>query len=679
MAKPASLMAMFAAGKGPPGVASLRRVFQASTPGFNVLQSFFSTWLNLDITTLAVALTVFGAISTGTRQLKGIAYELYQWVVRFFTASVSIPGSDRLNREVLNWIGAKVLTRQQTRILTASSEPVQNDAWDFRRAAIKRIDYHHEKRLPIQYLPTFGITWFIYERNLFLVRRIADSRIITRSESADQYVIPPAGHEPLVVMCLGRSVKPIKRFLEMCRNFSDKQRESFITVRASRNQYHRECWDTTILRPIRPLETVHMDKLVKDELVSDIDNYLKPATRRFYTSRGIPYRRGYLLHGPPGTGKTSLSLALAGRFGLDLYILHVPTLREDGELERLFTSLPPQCIVLLEDIDAVGMKRKREPDDDDIDDQDAKEAKNLMAQLRTGRVTLSGLLNVLDGVTSQEGRIVLMTSNIADKLDEALVRPGRIDKMIFMGNIHGDAAEEMFLRMYAPDTNDESNAAETCANLSSHELQKLATEFRAHILDDVFTPAQLQGYLLNHRNHPQIAAAMIQKWTESEKARMDDAKGQEEEMERLRAKRRKERKRKQKQFINLTTPNDNGPVADMAPNLISSPKIPSGHGKPPSLEPISQQETPTLNDNDGPSQNTAVHETSTNGYNPSTDARLPDSASAGKLAVCDGPSENKAVSTGLKSWTDMSTHEDGCLEGAQHTLLSELASAPSST
>jgi len=115
-----------------------------------------------------------------------------------------------------------------------------------------------------------------------------------------EYVAAPEGDEPLVVLCFSRSVNPIKNFLNTCRQFAEQQREAFITVRASKSSFHHNLWDTTILRPIRPLATVHFDEATKNELVSDIKNYLDPVTRRFYIARGIPYRRGYLLHGTPG-------------------------------------------------------------------------------------------------------------------------------------------------------------------------------------------------------------------------------------------------------------------------------------------------------------------------------------------------------------------------------------------
>ena len=521
------------------GSSSIEDVLETSS-GIGWFQDFFRTWLKLDITTLAAILAIFGMISGAVRDLQGMAVKLYWWITKFFTASVSIASNDRLNKEVLNWLGAQVLTRQATRILTASSEEVEKDAWHYRRETRERNDFNMEKRVPIQYLPTFGTTWFFHEGNIFIVRRISTSFTSTSLMGSvpDEYAAAPEGDEPLVVMCLGRSVKPIKNFLETCRVFADQQSESYVTVRTCKSQYDRGSWDTTILRPLRPLETVHFDEQTKADLVTDIARYLDPATRRFYTMRGIPYRRGYLLHGPAGTGKTSLSLALAGHFGLDLHLLHIPSVREDHELEALFAVLPPRCFILLEDIDAVGIKRRVETKDDS-DDEDEDDDKSQMGY--RSRCTLSGLLNVLDGVASQEGRIVLMTSNFAEKLDKALVRPGRIDKIIYLGYISQRSAELMFLRMFSPES-ERALSSDSAFDLPPGDLEKLALEFSGQIPDNTFTPAQLQGYLLHHRGTPVAAAKDIAAWAKEEIEQMEVAK--EKAKEQAAAKKRRKAKYK---------------------------------------------------------------------------------------------------------------------------------------
>lgn len=523
--------------------------FLDAAPGLGFIQTLLRTWLKLDLATLAAVLTITGTISSTFRTIADIALKVYWWITRFFTASISIPANDRLNREILNWVGSKVLESQSTRILTAGTEAIKTDAWHYRRPAVERNDYHHEKRMPIKYLPTFGITWFVYEGRVFLVKRVPTSNSIMSSSFyvPDEYAAAPTGSEPLIVMCLGRSVTPIKRFLEQCRDFAEKQREAFVTVRTSKSEYPQDArWDMTILRPIRPMDTVHFDEATKSELVADITNYLDKKTRAFYTARGIPYRRGYLLHGPPGTGKTSLSLALASIFGLELYLLHMPSIEDDGHLERLFTALPPRCIVLLEDIDAVGIRRRSggEGDDDD-ESEDEKEEQQRHHRTRH-QLTLSGLLNVLDGVASVEGRIVLMTSNFAEKLDRALVRPGRIDKMIFLGNISARSAEHMFLRMYAPESDAVTTAVTEKKSPDHHpdadHLRELARDFASRIPDDTFTPAQLQGFLLSYRDAPGRAAAAVAAWARDEKVVIDEARVRaQRSAERRKARRREKR------------------------------------------------------------------------------------------------------------------------------------------
>lgn len=553
--------------------------FLGKIPGLGWLQGFVSQWLKLDITTIAAALTILGTISGVLGFLQTIAIKLYWYITRFFTASVSINARDKLNREVLNWLGAQVLVRQGTRIVTARSEKIESDAFYYRRTPEPRDDYSMDKRKPIQYLPTFGTTWFTYERNVFIVRRVSanSSGMSFVDQVPDEFAAAPEGDEPLIVMCLGRSVEPIKRFLDACRDFAEKERESYVTVRASKSQYGDESWETTILRPIRPLETIHFDEKTKAELVADIRNYLDPATRRFYTQRGIPYRRGYLLHGPAGTGKTSLSLGLAGLFGLELYLLHVPSVRTDTDLERLFTTLPPRCFILLEDIDAVGIKNRGNfnQDEQEESEQEDDEDDDRSHYGPRCHISLSGLLNVLDGVASQEGRIVLMTSNFAERLDRALVRPGRIDRMIFLGNISPRSAELMFKRMYEFDPSNPSAQAIQAA-VGEDRLRKLALRFGGEIEENTFTPAQVQGYLLNWRSDPQGAVDNLREWAKEEIASMEEAKRRAKEA----AAARKKRKQKQLNLVLGSNMGFPGGVPNVALNGLQG-QVVNGMPTPP--------------------------------------------------------------------------------------------------
>ena len=167
----------------------------------------------------------------------------------------------------------------------------------------------------------------------------------------------------------------------------------------------------------RPLESVILDKGVKERVISDVKGFLGSA--KWYYERGIPYRRGYLLHGPPGSGKSSFIRALAGELDYNIAMLNLSERGlTDDRLNHLLTIIPRRTLVLLEDADAAFGNRRTQTDEDGY---------------RGANVTFSGLLNALDGVASAEERIVFLTTNHVDRLDSALVRPGRVDMAVRLG------------------------------------------------------------------------------------------------------------------------------------------------------------------------------------------------------------------------------------------------------
>ncbi|EEH04625.1 predicted protein [Histoplasma capsulatum G186AR] len=94
--------------------------------------------------------------------------------------------------------------------------------------------------------------------------------------------------------------------------------------------------------------TDHSDRF---RAIGIVRGFLNERAQGWYARCGIPYRKGFLLYGPPGTGKSSFSLSVAGRFGLDIYVLNLSSIN-NSRLSSLFAQLPPHCVILLEDINA---------------------------------------------------------------------------------------------------------------------------------------------------------------------------------------------------------------------------------------------------------------------------------------------------------------------------------------
>lgn len=171
-------------------------------------------------------------------------------------------------------------------------------------------------------------------------------------------------------------------------------------------------WDRRDDLPTRSLDTVVLRDGQKEEIVADLERFL--GAEADYNRMGVPWHRGYLFHGPPGNGKTSLARALATRFGLDLYYLPLSDMAADADLLRLASEITPRSVLLIEDIDVAQVARER-------DDKD-------------NRASMSGLLNALDGVGTPHGLVKMLTTNNPEVLDGALIRPGRADRRFEIAN-----------------------------------------------------------------------------------------------------------------------------------------------------------------------------------------------------------------------------------------------------
>jgi chaperone BCS1 len=422
------------------------------------------------------------------------------------------------------------------------------------------------KKKALAYTPTFGSHWFLYKGRILIFRRTQNtqqSAFLTVSE-----------REEISISCFGRNPWILKELLHQAREEYMKRDEAktLIYRGTTKSGSSEPQWQRCMARTSRPFSTVILNEKVKQELIDDVTDYLNPATRRWYSNRGIPYRRGYLLYGPPGTGKSSLSLALAGFFKMRIYIVSLSSVTANEEnLATLFAELPRRCVVLLEDIDTAGLTHTRDNENqggDNGNDNDnetnntntarnprlpAGAAPNPNPNNTSGRLSLSGLLNILDGVASQEGRVLIMTTNHIDKLDKALIRPGRVDMIVKFDRADREMIASLFRAIYAPLEGDDAPSPSSAApasssralfqlenttktavpNLTPEEEKKkeaeaaeatrkreetvakvnvLAEQFAAKIPAHEFSPAEIQGFLLKNKRHPEKAIEGAEQW-----------------------------------------------------------------------------------------------------------------------------------------------------------------------
>jgi chaperone BCS1 len=393
-------------------------------------------------------------LGIGATFLKTSSLFLIQQMQKRYLTTLEIPSKDSSYLWMLQW-----LSRPQTvkplpgwlnwvkppppHVLSVDTKVIRHD--------------NGSASTSVSFVPGIGKYYFQYKGAWIQVERSRDAKLIDLSSGKPW--------ENISLTMLTRDRTLLSEMLDEARRDALAKEDGKTVIYTSYGPQWRPFGNP---RRRRLLASVFLDQGIRESLYQDVKAFLENSS--WYYDRGIPYRRGYLLYGPPGTGKTSFIQALAGELEYNICLMNLSERgMTDDRLAHLLTHTPPRSLILLEDVDAAFASRQADPKFDSM-------------------LTFSGLLNALDGVASGEERLVFMTTNHVDRLDPALIRPGRVDVKQYIGHATDQQIMDMFCRFYA----------------SHDKVNDLAQEFLKTIQRPIST-AQLQGHFVMYRESPLLA------------------------------------------------------------------------------------------------------------------------------------------------------------------------------
>ncbi|CAK5075302.1 unnamed protein product [Meloidogyne enterolobii] len=396
-----------------------------------------------------------GIILSYFRRLSLIGKELLK---RKFISRLELDNTDIAFQWVLDYINKN--SKRRTSILTVNTSQLSDDSGRLKTS--------------FMFTPGRGTHYLFFKNRWVQVNRERQNQTIKKDGMTRTAL------EVVSLTTFGGNPTFWKSFLENAAKDALSQLETGLCVYIP----HGNSWQRLgAPRNKRPIDSVILDIGVKERLLDDISNFF--TSQQWYIDRGIPYRRGYLLHGPPGTGKSSFISALAALYGHNICMLSLSDrLIDDAMLNHLMHNAPLNSFLVIEDVDsAFGGRHDGVIQHNPVYDG-------------LSRVTMSGLLNAVDGVASAEGgRVLFMTTNHVERLDAALIRPGRVDVSQHFGNCTPIMFEQMFKRFF-------ENVPDVLCSKFRDKMLSIGIEC---------SPATIQGHLLNFKKQPELAIENVEK------------------------------------------------------------------------------------------------------------------------------------------------------------------------
>jgi ATP-dependent 26S proteasome regulatory subunit len=279
-------------------------------------------------------------------------------------------------------------------------------------------------------------------------------------------------------------------FIEKCEKFKKNKIDDLIS--AGHNKIHVKsfngyCWDTISIIPKRSKETLFLKEGQIDSICNIIDEFISKDTYNDYIKNGISYKCNIMLYGCPGVGKTSLIHFIASEYNIDISTININSELKESQFVDAFRTIAKNTksglsMIVIEDFDCIFTNRK---DSDSL----------------RNNLTLHGILNTLDGFSSKEGLIVIITTNKYDVLDEALVRSRRIDHKIELSYIDKYQANNMFSHFFK----DNGNFDVLWEKIKSFNIQ----------------PSSLHQFLFENRKNAHISPETIKAFAKEQKSKSD--------------------------------------------------------------------------------------------------------------------------------------------------------------